>query len=192
MIALRSSYNRKSYYALGCEGGFSRLLGEGAEFEGKAMTYFDAASLHGELGNADKAIALSEKCLRYPLHEWERISCLAILADAFRRAEQYDKAHRTLAEAIQFAGRYKTTLANLYLHLGQVQRLSGPVANPQHLMKAQHTFQQAMLALEADPYQQQKSELCSDIYLNLAAVCYELGTSRGLQQHVRRLELLPV
>ena len=123
------------------------------------MTYFDAASLHGELGNADKAIALSEKCLRYPLHEWERISCLTILADAFRRAEQYDKAHRTLAEAIQFAGRYKTTLANLYLHLGKVQRLSGPVANPQHLMKAQHTFQQAMLALEADPYQQQKSEL---------------------------------
>lgn len=156
-----------------------KVLEEGSRFEGKATANFDASILYRTLGSADKAIVFSERCLSFHLHEWERISCLALLADALRTVEQFDKAQRTLDEAIQFAKRYKPTLANLYLNLGLAQRLSGPLTKPKHLTQAQHTFQQALLALEADPYQQYKSELYSDIYMNLAAVCYELGDFKG-------------
>lgn len=156
-----------------------RTINEGTEFEGKAVACFDAAVLHSALGSTDRAITLCERYLGYPLHEWERISGLTVLADALRQSEQFDKAQRTLYEAIQFAGRYNTTLANLYLNLGLAQRLSGSLTKPEHLTQAQHNFQQALLALEADPYRQYKSELYSDIYMNLAAVCYELGNFKG-------------
>lgn len=152
-----------------------RVIDEGSEFEGKADAYFDAAVLHSALGSTERAITLCDRYLSYPLHEWERISCLTVFAEALRNAEQFVAAHQKLEEAISYAKKYKTILANLYSELGIVQ------CHMKLFREAQQTFRQALLALEADPYRDCKSNIFARIHMSLAAAWYELGDLRGAE-----------
>ncbi|MDH5740630.1 MAG: tetratricopeptide repeat protein [Nitrospira sp.] len=152
-----------------------RGLGASTEFKGKATGYFDAALLENSLGNADMAITLSEKYLQYELHEWEKISGLTIYAEALRNAGRLVEAHLKLQEALQYARDHKTVLPNLYLELGTTQ------CHMSRFNDAKHSFRQALLALEADPYGSKKANVFARTYLSLAGVCYELGDLKGAE-----------
>ncbi len=74
-----------------------------------------------------------------------------------------------IREALERARSYKTILPNLYIELGAIQSVTNRLAD------AQLTFQQALAALEADPYKDRKGNLYGEVYKNLGAVCFELG-----------------
>lgn len=140
-----------------------------SEFTAKERAYLDAAIAHNLLGNSEKASALCNKCLQYELDDWERISCLTVQAAALRSDNRFREAEEAIEEAFRYASNYKTILPNLYIELGLIQCLT------KRLPEARRTFQQALAALDSDPYKEQKQHLYGEAYRNLGAVCFDLG-----------------
>jgi len=139
------------------------------EFTEKQQAYLDAAIVHYLVGHTRQAIIFCEKCLQCELDEWQRISCLTVQAGALRIDGKFKEAEEVIRETLERARSYKTILPNLYIELGLTQTATNRLAD------AQLTFQQALAALDGDPYKERKGHLYGEVCKNLGALCFEMG-----------------
>jgi tetratricopeptide (TPR) repeat protein len=151
-----------------------RAIGENSGFQDRPLALLNTATLHGFLGNSERAITFVEQAMQYDLHGWQRLCCVALYGESLLTTGRCSEAQRQLQIAIDLARPYKTLLPLLYRNLALTERLLTPSREKQQLRKAQFSCHEALVALAADPYRHVKSELNRDINMNLAWVCYEL------------------
>ena len=63
-------------------------------FEVKAAAFYDAATIHNLLDNTDESLVQAERCLERSCDDWERASCLTIIAVALREPAACRKPRR--------------------------------------------------------------------------------------------------
>jgi tetratricopeptide (TPR) repeat protein len=148
-------------------------------FEEKAAAFHDAATIHSLLANADECLVQAERCLEISHDDWERASCLTIMAEALRGFGRLQEAQAKIEEALGHAKEWKVLLPKLLLEKGLIQRLTN------HPIEAQQTFGRALLLIESASPNTLFRHLGAELYANLGAVCYEMGDIRGASEAYR-------
>jgi tetratricopeptide (TPR) repeat protein len=100
--------------------------------------WIDAARLSWLLGAADDCVAHCERALALEPTDVERLSCLAVYAEALRAKERFAEARERLIEALRYTKSYRGAAATLYFALG----LTEHAAND--LPRAHQALQEAL------------------------------------------------
>jgi len=157
------------------------LTRDDLSFAGKTQAYFDCAFVTHLLGYENEAILSCEKFLQNELNDWFRIAGLSLYSEALRNNGRQQDSEQCLAEAIQHAKDYRPLLATLYFQQGTTQRGLKPASDNDFLQaqesfrQAQKSFRRALQCFDVDPYREYRHELQLSIYMNLAAVSFDLA-----------------
>lgn len=135
----------------------------------RVWMWIDAARLSRLLGAADDSLAHCERALALEPSGAERLSCLAVYAEALRDKERFAEARERLTEALQYTRAYRGAAANIYLALGLIERAAND------LPKAHQVLQEALSRGRLDPAMRADSRFLRDTYQNIGFVSYELG-----------------
>lgn len=149
---------------------------DSVHFEEKAGAFYDAATIHSLLGKDEECVASAELALRISDDDWERASCLTLIAQTLRANGEFLKALEKIAQAIDYAKLWPALLPKLLLERGLVQRLTD------HPADAQQSFSRALVLIDSDLSTIHFQHLRTELYVNLGAACFETGDVRGARE----------
>jgi len=145
-----------------------RLILHAQEFEEMREVQYEAARVCNLLRETDRAIQLCEDCLGKPLTDEQRLSCLIIYGQALSTKGQFLEAERVLKEALECVRIDERMLPLVHSELGSTYRNAG------HFFEARESFVLAMNALRALPTIGNNRHMLSQLYSQIAELCYEL------------------
>jgi|SRR6266850_1629830 len=131
--------------------------------------WIDAARLSWLLGAADDCVAHCERALALEPTDAERLSCLAVYAEALRAKERFTEARERLIEALRYTKSYRGAAATLYFALGLTEHAANDLPRAHQALQETLSRGRLDLALPAD------SRFLRDTYQHLGLVSYELG-----------------
>jgi tetratricopeptide (TPR) repeat protein len=145
-----------------------RLIADAPELDRIAVVQYEAARICNLLGLTERSLQLCEKSLEQ-LTDEHRLSCLVMYGEALRRERQFAESERVLKEALHNVKGDTHTLPRIHFEMGSTYRDAGQP------IEARESFVLAFDALRSLPALRDDPRFLSDVYWNIAGLCYELG-----------------
>jgi len=147
---------------------FERIIRDAPEFDRIVVVQYEAARICNLLGLTQKSLQLCATCLGQSLTDEYRLSCLVTYGEALRLERHFGEAERVLKEALSNVKLDAHMLPRIHFDLASTYRDAG------QLIKARDSFVLAFDALRSFPGLQNDRQFLSDLYWNIASLCYEL------------------
>jgi tetratricopeptide (TPR) repeat protein len=148
---------------------FERIIAQTPDFDRITVVQLEAARVCNLLGKTERSIHLCAKCLEQSLTDEHRLSCLVIYGEALRVTGQFEKSEGVLKEALNIVKIDERMLPRIHFELGVTYRDGG------QLIEARESFVRAFDSLRSIPAMRDDRQFVSDLYWNIASLCYELG-----------------